>query len=332
MRRIFALLWATFIALGLSFLNQQDPAQSQLHPLLRVRDLKPDCQKDESAYLSAPVALASALGSLYVVDSQECEVRLFSREGGFLRVLGRRGQGPGEFNSPADIDFLEDKIYVSDRFNSRIQILDKNGSYLRSFRVPFHPDQICVLAPERIVVSQLPLGLNEKEKLIHCFNPKGEVLWAREDSYFSGDRVYDTFRNLAILNKGGHDDCYLIRKCNERVISHYDKDGLSLPATGVSPAYSFKKIALPLGGKKKELLGFCWDSVFYQDEFYFLAPEYTEDKDLGPGRQVFVLSIDGRATRVIELPVPVKKIALSEDRIFAIDLENYLRVFGIETR
>ena len=332
MRKILALLWAASIVIGLSFSIQQDTARLHSYQVIRVKDLKPDFQKDEMANLSAPVALASALGSLFVVDSQECEVRLFSREGLFLRVLGRRGQGPGEFSSPADIDFFENKLYVADRFNSRIQILDKNGSYLRSFKVPLHPDQICVLDPERIVVSQLPLGLNEKEKLIYCFNPKGEVLWTREDSFFSGDRVYDTFRNFSILNNGGRGDLYLIRKCNERVISHYDKDGRSLPGIGVSSAYSFKKIALPLGGKKKELQGFCWDSVFYQDEFYFLAPEYTKDNDLGPGRQVSVLAKDGRATRVIELPDPVKKIALSQDRIFAIDLENNLRVFGFETK
>ncbi len=332
MRRIFALLLATFNVMGLSFSNLQDKAPPHPHQVIRVKDLKPDCREDESANLSAPVALAAALGSLYVVDSQECEISLFSREGRLLRVLGRKGQGPGEFNSPADIDFFEDKIYVSDRFNSRIQILDKNGSHLRSFKVPFYPDHICVLDTERIVVSQLPLGLDEKEKLFHCFNLKGEVLWAREDSFFSGDRVYDTFRNFAILNKGGRGDCYLIRKCNKRFISHYDKDGRSLPGIGVSPDYSFKKIALPLGGKRKELLGFCWDSVFFQDEFYFLAPEYTPDKDLGPGRRVFVLAKDGRVTRVIELPDPVKKIALSQDRIFAIDLENNLRIFGIEAK
>ncbi len=298
---------------------------------MTVKEIK-SAQDREKAEFSAPVAIVSAQGLVLIVDSQECRIKVFSTEGRYLRAFGSRGKGPGEFNSPADVDFFEGRIYVADRFNRRIQILDGEGRYVQSFRVPLNPEHICVLAEDRTVVSQLPPGITAKEKLIHCFDLKGEILWEREDSFFSGDRVYDTFRNFAILNKGSRADGYLVRKCSQKQISHFDKEGRFLGQISPSQEYPIKRLILPLGGRNKMLEGLCWDSCFFRDEFYLLAPESTREGDLGPGKQVFVLGQDGRTRRVMELPDPVKKIAVSDNRIFAIDTENILRVFGFETK
>ena len=44
----------------------------------------------------------------------------------------RRRRGEGQFKRPHDLDFspTEDKLYVIDRDNQRVQVFDKNGTFL----------------------------------------------------------------------------------------------------------------------------------------------------------------------------------------------------------
>jgi len=47
---------------------------------------------------------------------------------------GKRGAGPGEFNTPHSIQVdAKGAVYVSDRENNRIQIFDPNGKFLRQW-------------------------------------------------------------------------------------------------------------------------------------------------------------------------------------------------------
>jgi tripartite motif-containing protein 71 len=49
-----------------------------------------------------------------------------------IREWGNEGDGDGQFNRPHDLDFSpsEDKLYIVDRDNNRIQVFDKNGTLL----------------------------------------------------------------------------------------------------------------------------------------------------------------------------------------------------------
>ena len=41
--------------------------------------------------------------NIYVADEGEKHIKVFSRDGGYLRTIGRQGQGPGEFGRPTRI-------------------------------------------------------------------------------------------------------------------------------------------------------------------------------------------------------------------------------------
>lgn len=53
-------------------------------------------------------------GSIYVLQPVERTVRVFGRDGRFLRRLGRRGRGPGEFERPTRLGLLRDTLWVAD--------------------------------------------------------------------------------------------------------------------------------------------------------------------------------------------------------------------------
>lgn len=63
-------------------------------------------------------------GEIFVADSCNHRIQVFSAEGRFLRAHGKAGQKPGEFSYPYDIRVdAEGRQYVCEFGNSRVQIL-----------------------------------------------------------------------------------------------------------------------------------------------------------------------------------------------------------------
>lgn len=53
---------------------------------------------------------------------------------GLVDIFGSLGEGDGEFHTPSDIAVDKDGLcYVTDQFNNRIQIFDRDGTWLNSF-------------------------------------------------------------------------------------------------------------------------------------------------------------------------------------------------------
>ena len=79
--------------------------------------------------LTRPLGLAydQANQIVYIVDSQQHKIKLFTSKGLFIREIGKRGEGLGEFNFPTAISFKQGLIYISDSMNARVQVIDPNG-------------------------------------------------------------------------------------------------------------------------------------------------------------------------------------------------------------
>lgn len=72
--------------------------------------------------------------NVYVLDSRDANIKVFNRRGQFIRFIGKKGQGPGEFDSPSGMDFFsETEIAVLDGGNRRLTIFGLSGAYLSSF-------------------------------------------------------------------------------------------------------------------------------------------------------------------------------------------------------
>ncbi len=70
-------------------------------------------------------------GNLYVTNRAENNILKFDTNGTFLEAYGTSGGDPGEFNWPAAID-VDDagNIYVLERGNNRVQVLDRWGDHV----------------------------------------------------------------------------------------------------------------------------------------------------------------------------------------------------------
>ncbi len=78
------------------------------------------------------VACDSA-GNVYVVDTDNHRIQVFTAEGKFLRMFGRVGGGRGELADPISITiYTSDRVYVGD-FNHHISVFTSNGHFITSF-------------------------------------------------------------------------------------------------------------------------------------------------------------------------------------------------------
>ncbi|MCF6178327.1 MAG: hypothetical protein L3J63_02910, partial [Geopsychrobacter sp.] len=88
------------------------------------------------AGLNRPNGLAydSRQKLLYVADTVNHQIAVFSDEGKLLRRIGKRGSGEVEFNFPLDVAVAPDgDLVVLDSLNARVQVLHPDGSFVRMF-------------------------------------------------------------------------------------------------------------------------------------------------------------------------------------------------------
>ena len=64
--------------------------------------------------------------NIYVSDKSHSTIFKFTKEGVLMKVAGRNGTQAGEFSGLGIIKIINDKLYVCDRGNNRIQILNTN--------------------------------------------------------------------------------------------------------------------------------------------------------------------------------------------------------------
>ncbi|HSL22743.1 MAG TPA: peptidyl-alpha-hydroxyglycine alpha-amidating lyase family protein [Vicinamibacterales bacterium] len=93
--------------------------------------------------------VVAANGDILVADghggNSNARIVRFSKDGKFLGAWGRKGSGPGEFETPHAIALdSKGRIFVGDRGNNRIQIFDPAGKYLEEWKQFGRPSGIYI--------------------------------------------------------------------------------------------------------------------------------------------------------------------------------------------
>lgn len=84
-----------------------------------------------------PRAVAVTGDEIFVVDTGNERVQVFSPDGTFLRAWGGKGDGPTQFNEPVGIVIGPDaRVYVADSGNARISVFQRDGTPILQWPVP----------------------------------------------------------------------------------------------------------------------------------------------------------------------------------------------------
>jgi sugar lactone lactonase YvrE len=104
------------------------------------------------------VAIA-ANGDIFVADGHIADtpvnrIMKFSKDGKFIKAWGKRGTGPGEFDTPHSIAIdSRGRIFVADRSNSRVQIFDQDGKFLDQWKQFGRPSGIYIDRNDTMIVA-----------------------------------------------------------------------------------------------------------------------------------------------------------------------------------
>jgi hypothetical protein len=131
---------------------------------------------DSTKILSKPInVVVGSKGDIYVLDMQEKRIKKFDHNGDYLLMIGRPGQGPGEFMMPYVITIDHtDNLYVADYETRRISTFRPDGSFVASF-APVVPGFYCgglIMSPQ----GQLIIHSNKDGKIFHIFDSHGNLI------------------------------------------------------------------------------------------------------------------------------------------------------------
>ena len=116
--------------------------------------------------------------NIYVIDQNQSAIIKYTENGEFIKQIGRRGQGPGEFEMPHEFVYDNKMLLIVDQGNRRVQILNSDGKYLSSFKLFRLIMNISHF--NNVIIGQQLYRSNEFEfqdiYLITKYNRQGEIL------------------------------------------------------------------------------------------------------------------------------------------------------------
>lgn len=187
--------------------------------------------EDENLAFNSPsdIAMDSA-GNIYILDSGNQRIQKFNSEGKYLAMIGRKGQGPGEFASPSSLD-IDNKgnLYVLD--SMRLQILAPDGSILKIIKtVELNPEKLRVLR-SGLFVARIPFRRGaffeqrkSLPKMLRLTDSQMNVLKEFGDMVDYKENITNESANWAFFEVDRNDNIYLDFSCQNR-IEKYSPDG-----------------------------------------------------------------------------------------------------------
>ncbi|MCY4572037.1 MAG: 6-bladed beta-propeller [Gemmatimonadetes bacterium] len=143
---------------------------------------------DPSPVLSVRALSVSPSGHLLVTDNRSGDLKLADRDGRIIRVIGREGEGPGEFTALFDAVFLsDDRIVALDGGRVLTTLFDSAGVVLNTFqlREQFDPRAVVAIDDSTFLIGGLVGGLDGGNDLARIYSLDGSV----SESFFPADQL-----------------------------------------------------------------------------------------------------------------------------------------------
>lgn len=158
-----------------------------------------------NAFIAEPAGVAMNGAAIYVTDAGSSSVLQFDRDGGFVRRIGRRGRGPGEFSAPGAMATIGDTLLVvSDVGTGRISLFDtRTGQLVLIKRFPGAPFTISAVGDTLLGGTYDAMQINSMFRTT-LNDSVGQVMGPVSPDYTNGQRVRFSYPfSAAALHTGG---------------------------------------------------------------------------------------------------------------------------------
>jgi hypothetical protein len=206
---------------------------------------------DENLAFDSPLDMAvDPAGNAFILDSGNKRIQVFGPDGQYLRTIGRRGQGPGEFESLSSISIdRQGNFHVLDSAQRRIQVFTPRGEVLKTTPITkLRIDRMRILGSGPIVAKVsiiFGMGGVAKEKaqpkLVNLLGPDLEVVGEFGEPFDYGDEMTNRIGNSWYFDVDGEDHICLCFVYQNR-IERYTPEGKLLWRADRELSYSTKLI------------------------------------------------------------------------------------------
>lgn len=201
--------WTAVVATVL--IQAVDTQQQQVQDLVLVPELRIGGLDSPDASFGRITSLTvDGAGRLYVADGLARSISIFDPDGRHEGSIGRRGNGPGEFQAPTLMGWLDDRLWVQDMVLRRVTFFEATGKAVETHNYAttpyaggrFMPTPPGALLEDGTVVIQPGAGLREldlglvPEYPVLRVDPAGDVLDTL--THIPADRSW------LVLNERGH--------------------------------------------------------------------------------------------------------------------------------
>jgi sugar lactone lactonase YvrE len=119
---------------------------------------EPGVRGDPPTHLTRPSdVLVAPTGEIYIAeahDQSRSRITKWRADGTYLETWGEEGYGPGQFRDPHGLAMdSQGRLFVADRFNNRIQILDQKGGFIAIWTQFGRPSGLFIDRDDRIYVA-----------------------------------------------------------------------------------------------------------------------------------------------------------------------------------
>ena len=123
--------------------------------------------------LKTPYDVSVHNGDVFVADSGNHRVAVFSEDGKLSHTIGSRGTGAGQFDYPVHVAISPDgELYVSDCRNHRIQVFTTQGAYITEFGNGLlqYPHKVLFTGDKHVLIA------DQNNNRIAAFNQGGKLV------------------------------------------------------------------------------------------------------------------------------------------------------------
>jgi len=241
-------------------------------------------------------------GTICVLDMGDVCIKVYDKNGEYLRTIGQKGQGPGDFGSIFYMVLSSDgRIFVMDPMNRRISEFDIFGKYLGGFRFEGYYSELKIDDMNRIyykgqtnktAFDDLPVteDLLEIETVVQIFRSKvdGEELFLMGD--FEGEKnrmkrmatggVLTTGSEFNIVWEVNKEALLYLGLNQEYKISVFDQDGKKILTFG----RKYEPVTQEIGGGenvRKRIMPAYYPIIgwVFDDEGNLWVPIYSENEE-----------------------------------------------------
>jgi len=147
-------------------------------------------------------------GVIYVLDFKNCHVKTFDQSGRYLRTIGRKGQGPGEFEIPLMMSLVKTRGELAvHQVNRRMSFFKTDGTFVRHylFKDLLAGRGVCD-SKGQIYIMEVRRKDSESRFVVKKLTEDGAVPATLADSPASGGEKFNPFRPVGWFQIDGIDN------------------------------------------------------------------------------------------------------------------------------